>query len=313
MSNNISSFESVPGGVFAAVLTPLNPDLSINMTRMVDHCRWLLKNGCHGLAVLGTTGEANSFSVDERMAIVDALIDGGIARSVLMPGTGCCSIPDTVALTRHAVENGAARVLMLPPFYYKGVSDDGLFAAYSEVIDRVGDSRLRIYLYHIPQMSSAPISYDLIERLLARYPDVIAGMKDSSGDYDNMAGAAKRFPGFGVLTGSDEFLAPLLQDGGIGCITAVANIASAFARNVYTAWESGDTAAMDRAQADLNAVQDAVYAYPLFAGLKDIMARHSGDRAWRTVRPPLVALGDSQSAALADDLAAVPYTLPPIA
>lgn len=313
MSNNSPSCDAVPGGVFAAVLTPLNPDLSVNATRMVDHCRWLLKNGCHGLAVLGTTGEANSFSVDERMAIIDALIDGGIAGGTLMPGTGCCSIPDTVALTRHAVENGASRVLMLPPFYYKGVSDDGLFAAYSEVIDRVGDSRLKIYLYHFPQMSSVPISYGLIERLLARYPDVIAGMKDSSGDYDNMAGAAKRFPGFGVLTGSDEFLAPLLRDGGTGCITAVANIASGLARDVYTAWESGDAAVMDRAQRDLNAVQKAVYAYPLFAGLKDIMARHVGDRAWRTVRPPLVALDDNQSAGLADRLAATSYTLPPLA
>ena len=313
MSSNTSSSDSVLGGVFAAVLTPLNPDLSINATRMVEHCRWLLKNGCHGLAVLGTTGEANSFSVDERMAIIDTLVDGGIAGSTLMPGTGCCSIPDTVALTRHAVDNGANRVLMLPPFYYKGVSDDGLFAAYSEVIDRVGDSRLKIYLYHFPQMSSVPISYDLIERLLTRYPDVIAGMKDSSGDYANMAGAAKRFPGFGVLTGSDEFLAPLLRDGGIGCITAVANIASALARDVYAAWVSGDGAGMDRAQADLNAVQDAVYAYPLFAGLKDIMARHSGDKAWRTVRPPLVALDDSQSAGLTERLAATSYTLPPIA
>jgi len=307
-----SSSESTPGGVFAAALTPLNPDLSINRAALVGHCRWLLENGCDGLAVLGTTGEANSFSVEERIDVLDTVIAGGVPADTLIPGTGCCSIPDTVALTRHAVESGAAGVLMLPPFYYKGVSDDGLFAAYSEVIDRVGDDRLRVYLYHFPQMSATPISYDLIERLLTRYPGVIAGMKDSSGDYANMAGAAKRFPGFGVLSGSDEFLSPLLRDGGVGCITAVANIAGNLAADVYAAWRSNDGTAMDAAQQKLNAVREAACAYPLSAGLKDIMAGHTGDKSWRTVRPPLVALDAAQSAGLAARLEATGHILPPL-
>ncbi len=298
------------GGVFAAALTPLNADLSVNGKALVDHCRWLLENGCDGLAVLGTTGEANSFSVEERIGIVDTLIEGGVPGRVLIPGTGCCSIPDTVALSRHAVENGAAGVLMLPPFYYKGVGDDGLFAAYSEVIERVGDARLRVYLYHFPQMSATPISYGLIERLLARYPGTIAGMKDSSGDYANMSGAAKRFPGFGVFSGSDEFLSPLLRDGGIGCITAVANIAGNRAAEIYAAWGSGDAAAMDAAQEKLSAVRRVVAAYPLSAALKDIVARHRGDAAWRTVRPPLVALDDRHSAELAERLGATGHRLP---
>ncbi|HER27465.1 MAG TPA: dihydrodipicolinate synthase family protein, partial [Rhodospirillales bacterium] len=252
-----------PGGIFAAVLTPLNADYSVNHAALVDHCHWLLANGCHGLAVMGTTGEANSFSVEERLAIVDALIDGGVPGGALMPGTGCCSIPDTVRLSAHAVENGAAGVLMLPPFYYKGVSDDGLFAAYCEVIERVGDRRLKIFLYHFPQMSATPISYGLIERLLARYPNTIAGMKDSSGDYVNMAGAARRFPGFGVMTGSDQLLSALLADGGIGCITAAANIASNLSARVYANWQSGDTGAMMDAQQKLSAVWAALRGVPL--------------------------------------------------
>ncbi len=297
------------GGVFAAAITPLNTDFSINETALVSHCRWLLKNGCNGLAVLGTTGEANSFSLQERMGIIDTLIDAGVPGGALMPGTGCCSIPETVTLSAHAVDNGAAGVLMLPPFYYKGVSDDGLFAAYSEVIERVGDARLRVYLYHFPQMSATPISWDLIERLLARYPGTIAGMKDSSGDYANMSGVAKRFPGFGVFTGSDEFLSPLLGDGGVGCITAVANIASNLAAQVYAAWGAGDTAAMDAAQANLSAVRDAVSSYPLFAALKDIIADHLGDATLRTVRPPLVALDPGQAAELAKQLDQSGHTL----
>ncbi len=303
---------ALAGGVFAAALTPLHADLSVNGTALVGHCRWLLDNGCDGLAVLGTTGEANSFSIDERIGIVDTLIEGGVPGAALLPGTGCCSIPDTVALSRHAVENGAAGVLMLPPFYYKGVSDDGLFAAYSEVIERVGDARLRVYLYHFPQMSATPISWDLIERLLARYPGAIAGMKDSSGDYANMSGVASRFPGFGVFSGSDEFLSPLLRDGGVGCITAVANIAGNHAGRVYAAWTSDDAVAMETAQLKLSAVRAAVNAYPLFAALKDIMARHTGDPAWRTVRPPLVALDDGQSTDLAARLKASGHIIPPV-
>ena len=181
-------------GVLAAVLTPLNADLSPDLDRLLRHCRWLIDNGCDGLAVLGTTGEANSFSVDERIAILDGLAEAGIPGDRLLPGTGCCALTDSVSLTRRAVELGAAGVLMLPPFYYKDVSDAGLFATFAEIIERVGDSRLRIYLYHFPRMSAVPFSHALIEDLLKRYPDTVAGMKDSSGDLANMAGAARAFP-----------------------------------------------------------------------------------------------------------------------
>jgi 4-hydroxy-tetrahydrodipicolinate synthase len=274
----------------AAVLTPLDSSLSPDRTALAAHCRWLLDNGCDGLAVLGTTGEANSFSVEERIDLLDHLIEDGIPGNVLLPGTGCCAIPDTVRLTRKAVEIGASGVLMLPPFYYKNVRDDGVFAAYAEVIERVGDVRLKVYLYHFPQLSGVPLGPALIERLLKQYPDTVAGMKDSSGNFANMVHNARTFPGFSVISGSDEFLLPLLKEGGAGCITAVCNVASALAAEVYAAWGRGDLEAAERAQARLTLVRRAISAYPLTATLKQVMARHGGDEAWRAVRPPLTNL-----------------------
>ena len=304
--------ESLPpaSGVFAAALTPLTADLAPDIARLAGHCRWLLGHGCDGLAVLGTTGEANSFSVDERLRILDGLAEAGIPGPALMPGTGCCAVPDTVRLTRRAVELGAAGVLVLPPFYYKNVSDDGLFAAYSEVIEGVGDDRLKVYLYHFPQMSAAPISYALIERLLDRYPDTVAGMKDSSGDVDNMCGAARAFPGFSVFSGSDELMLPLLEAGGAGCITAVSNVASALAARVYAGWRDGADIEADNAL--LVAVRQAIVRYPLSAALKEIMARLTGDDDWRRVRPPLVTMEDGDAAALIGALDDTGYVPPPI-
>ena len=298
-----------PSGVFAAALTPLTAELAPDLGRLAGHCRWLLDHGCDGLAVLGTTGEANSFSVEERLRILDGLAEAGIPGPALIPGTGCCAVADTVRLSRRAVELGAAGVLVLPPFYYKNVSDDGLFAAYSQIIEGVGDARLKVYLYHFPQMSAAPISYGLIERLLHRYPGTVAGMKDSSGDLDNMCGAARAFPGFAVLSGSDELMLPLLQAGGAGCITAVSNVASALAAKVYAGWKEGGEVEADNAL--LVAVRQAIVRYPLSAALKEIMARLTGDVDWRRVRPPLVRMEDADADALMGALNDAGYAPPP--
>ena len=298
-------------GIFAAVLTPLDGDLAPDRAAIARHCRWLRDNGCDGLSVLGTTGEANSFSVEERERLLEGLIEDGIPGNVLLPGTGCCALTDTVRLTRKAVELGAAGVLMLPPFYYKNVSDDGLFASYAEVIERVGDARLRIYLYHFPQMSGVFLGHDLIDRLLKRYPDVVAGVKDSSGDIDNMIRNAQAFPGFGVLSGSDEFLLPLLQNGGVGCITAVANVAAFLAAEVYAAWREGDGERATHVQERLTAVRNAISALPLSAALKEIMARHTGDDGWLHIRPPLTRLNPTGAADLFITLESLDFSPPP--
>jgi 4-hydroxy-tetrahydrodipicolinate synthase len=167
--------------VLSPVITPFNADLTPDPARFVRHCRWLLANDV-GLAVFGTNSEANSLSVAERMSLLDALVDAGLPPARMMPGTGCCALTDSVELTAHAVRQGCAGVLMLPPFYYKGVPDEGLYRNFAEVIERVGDRRLRIYLYHIPPVAQVGITLDLIERLLKAYPGTIAGIKDSSGD-----------------------------------------------------------------------------------------------------------------------------------
>ncbi len=298
-------------GVFAAVLTPLDADLRPDHGRLARHCRWLLANGCDGLSVLGTTGEANSFSVEERVEILERLVEAGVPGDRLMPGAGCCALPDTARLTRKAVDLGVGGALLLPPFYYKNVSDEGLFRAVAEVVERVGDERLRVYLYHFPQMSGVPFGRSLIARLLARFPGIVVGMKDSSGDLANMIGTVSAFPGFAVFSGSDELLHPLLKAGGAGCITAVCNVAAFMAEAVVQATRTGDETAAEAAHARLAAVRRTISAYPLTAALKEIMARHTGDAAWRHIRPPLTPLAPADAGRMLSDLDRLGFRPPP--
>lgn len=286
-------------GIFAAVVTPMAAKtFAPNHDLLARHCRWLLANGCDGLAVLGTNSEANSFSLDERLEILERLVAAGIPPAAMMPGTGCCAIPDTVRLSRRAVELGASGVLMLPPFYYKDVSDEGLFASYSEVIERVGDARLRVYLYHFPAMSAVPLSLELIQRLVARYPETVVGMKDSTGDAAAMIRTARAIPGFHVFSGADQAVLPVLEGGGVGCITAGANVAATLGQEIFRHWKT-DPATAAAAQTKLAAVRKVLGSYqPLPSVLKAILAKHSGNPEWGLVRPPLMPLSPGQ----ADDL-----------
>jgi 4-hydroxy-tetrahydrodipicolinate synthase len=288
-------------GVLAPVLTPFGPDLSPDPRRFTRHCRWLLSQGCAGLAVFGTTSEANSLSVEEREALLSELLAGGVDAAKLLPGTGCCAITDTVRLTRAAVRAGCAGVLMLPPFYYKGVSEEGLFRAFAEVIERVGDSRLRVYLYHIPPVAQVGFSVKLVERLVSAFPRTIAGMKDSSGDWNNTKAMLDAFAssGFDVFAGSERFLLANLRNGGVGCITATANVNPAAIARLFHEWHSPTA---DQMQEALNAVRGAVEKYPVIPALKAILAHHSGDASWRAPRPPLVELPAPQAEALVGDL-----------
>lgn len=294
------------GGVFAAALTPMNDDLSVDHAGFARHCRWLLKNGCDGLAILGTTGEANSFSVAERIALLEKLVEAEIPAHRLVPGTGCCAVPDTVELSRAALALGAAGILVLPPFYYKNVSDEGVFAAYSEVIERLGDDRLRLYLYHFPRLSGVPISLGLIERLLKAYPGSVAGVKDSSGDLANMEAMVSAFPGFRVFAGTETHLLTMLRRGGAGCISATVNVDSALAAKVYAA---SQTDAAEALQAQLTGVRQAIEAVALIPALKAIMERHTGTPGWRNMRPPTMALPAAAADKLFADLDALGFTL----
>ncbi len=297
-----------PSGVWAPAITPFRRDLSPDPERYARHAQWLLANGCSGLAAFGTNSEANSLSAEERMSLLEFLVAHGVPGDSLMPGTGACAFPDTVRLTAHAVALGCAGVLMLPPFYYKGVSDEGLFRSFSEVIERVGDARLRVYLYHIPPVAQVSISIPLIERLLKRYPQTVAGLKDSSGDWNNTKSMLDAFAGtgFDVFAGSEAFLLANMRHGGVGCISATANVNPAAIHRVFESWRAPDADAMQEA---ISATRAVVQKYPVIPALKAIVARAFADEEWATVRPPLVELTAAQRESLAADLDAHGFTL----
>jgi len=294
-------------GVLCPVITPFNDDLSPNPDKLIRQCQWLLSQNV-GLAVFGTNSEANSLSVEEKIALLDQLVDAGIDVARMMPGTGCCALPDTVRLTAHAVGLGCAGTLMLPPFYYKGVDDDGLYASYSEIIERVDSDDLRIYLYHIPPISQVGISIDLIERLLKSYPETVVGIKDSSGDWSNTSAMLeRRWDNFRIFAGSENFLLRNMQGGGAGCISATANINPAAIHELFAIWQ-GEGAV--EAQAQLDAVREIVQSYPMIPALKAIVANYGNDSAWETVRPPLVSLGSEQKESLMKSLDQHDFAMP---
>jgi 4-hydroxy-tetrahydrodipicolinate synthase len=200
-------------------------------------------------------------------------------------------------------------VLMLPPFYYKGVSDDGLFRGFAEVIERVGDDRLRVYLYHIPPVAQVGLGPKLVERLLRAYPKAVAGMKDSSGDFANTRTMLESFAkdGFDVFVGSERFLLENLRGGGVGCITATGNVNAAAIERLFTAWRSPEA---DRLQEELNGVRGVVEQLPVIPALKAIVADHAGDPAWLTVRPPLVELAPERREPLLAELRARGFSMP---
>jgi 4-hydroxy-tetrahydrodipicolinate synthase len=290
------------------VLTHFNADGTPAPDRFVRHCRWLLDQEV-GLAVFGTNSEANSLTVAEKRGLLDTLLEAGAPAARLMPGTGACALPDTIELTRHAVRAGCGGVLMLPPFYYKGVSDEGLFRAYAGVIDAVADARLRVYLYHIPPVSNVPISLTLIERLLTAYPGTIAGVKDSSGDWSNTAAMLERFQprGFDVFAGSENFLLANLRGGGVGCITATGNVNPGPIVKLCQQWRQSDA---DAQQTALDATRAAFAKLPMIAAMKAAIAWKSGNTAWRTLRPPLVELNAEQRTALEAALTALKFDMP---
>jgi 4-hydroxy-tetrahydrodipicolinate synthase len=290
-------------------VTPFRKDYSPDAERFVRHCKWLLKSGCAGLAVFGTNSEANSMSVAEKRKLLEALVAGGVPAASLMPGTGHSALSDSIEMTRAAVELGCAGVLMLPPFYYKGVPDEGLYRNFAEVIERVGDERLQLYLYHIPPVSQVAITLSLIERLLKKYPASIAGVKDSSGDWSNTKAMLDAFAksGFDVFAGSEVFLLDNMRHGGKGCITATGNINPGPIDTVYRNWKGADA---DKLQAGITATRKIVQKQPMIPALKAAIAHFGNDPQWKTCRPPLIELSSSEETTLISDLRAHGFSMP---
>ncbi len=295
------------GGIYSPVITPFDRNLNPDAARLVAQCRWLLTQNV-GLAVFGTNSEANSLSVDEKIDLLDRLVGAGLPPARMMPGTGCCAVTESARLTAHAVKLGCAGVLMLPPFYYKGVSDDGLFASFAQVIERVGDAKLRIYLYHIPPVSNVPLSLALIERLIRAYPDTVVGIKDSSGDWSNTKAILEAgWDNFAIFPGSENFLLAALRLGGAGCISATANVNPAAIHALYANWQAPDA---DTQQAALDKIRALFAGYVMIPALKAAVAHYSGDPSWLQVRPPLDAMTAAQQAALVGKLDAAGFKMP---
>ncbi|MEO8537895.1 MAG: dihydrodipicolinate synthase family protein, partial [Betaproteobacteria bacterium] len=265
------------------------------------HVRWLFAQGVDGVAPFGTTGEGQSFAFAERRAGLDALLSSGIEGNRIVAGTGCASLPETVELTRHAIIAGCTACLVLPPFFWKDASDDGLFAWYASLIEQVADPRLKVFLYHLPQVSAVPLSVELVAKLAAAFPDVVVGVKDSEGNWAHTSALLARVPGLTIVVGHEPHVPKLMRAGGAGTICGVANIEPRLVRALVSPGvTAGDEAKIAR-------FIEIAFRQPFLAGFKSIMADRTGDPEWRRLRAPLVALTTEQQAALRDALAAAGF------
>ena len=304
----ISLHPSTLPAVLSPVITPFKEDGSPDAQKLLKQCKWLEANGV-GQAIFGTNSEANSMSARQKMATLTALVEGGLNPAHMMPGTGATSIDATVNMTRHALEHKCAGVLMLPPFYYKDITDDGLFAYFSEVIQKVGEAGLQIYIYNIPPVTKINLSLSLLERLAKAYPKTIVGMKDSSGDWAYTESVIKLLApsGFRVYAGSEVFLMRALRAGGVGCISATANVNPKAIAELAAHWRESDA---DQRQGALDQVRSIFAKYQMIAGMKTAVAHFSKDPEWLRVRPPLMQLSADQQAKLLDELQKINFSMP---
>jgi 4-hydroxy-tetrahydrodipicolinate synthase len=296
-------------GILAPVLTPLDQNAQPNIGRLVAHCKWLLENGCDGLVLFGTTSEANSLSVGERKRLAEQVVSAGISAQKLILGTGCCSLSESIELTKHAIELGSAGALVLPPFYYKSVPDEGLFRYFGSLIDRVSDERLRLYLYHIPPVAQVGFSLPLVKKLTERFPGTVAGIKDSSGDWENTKALITGLGAqdFDVFPGNESYLLAALQVGATGCISATANVAAQSLQAVFQNWRTPGAKELQEAAGRVRMV---FQKYPIIPALKAVLAKALNDELWKSVLPPLLPLTPVDSERLFASLAEAGFAWP---
>ena len=272
-------------GIFAAATTPLKADLNIDQEKLVAHCRWLLGDGgCDGVNLLGTTGEATSFSVEQRLAAMRAVAASGLALDRFMVGTGAAALQDAVTLTKAARELGFAGALLLPPFYYKGISDEAVEDYVGRIIERACGGDFGLYLYHIPQLSAVPYPVALVARLAERFPDTLAGVKDSSGDLQNAKALVEAVPSIAVFPGSEAILAKAPETKFAGCISGTTNVTGAIVSRGWRARGAADGVQALKAAFDIRAI---IQDFPLIQAVKWLLAEMRGDPEWRRVHPPL--------------------------
>ena len=288
-----------PKGVYAAVSTPVDSQFRPDIPRYLDHCRWLLENGCSGLAPLGTTSEANSLGLRTRLGIIEAMKTGGIPMECAIVGAGATSIEDAVEISRTAVDAGANGLLLLPPFYYKNPSEDGLFSFFATVAERIGDLSPRIFLYHIPQMSSVPITVSLARRLRKAFPGVFVGLKDSSGDFENTRAFVEAFPGLEAFAGAEIFAVQTLEIGGWGCISASTNVSAPV---VAARIASKDKSRNEKLDRDIAKMRSLIDGLSTISGTKAAISAFRNDQEWARVLPPNDEVDEETAKNLAREL-----------
>jgi 4-hydroxy-tetrahydrodipicolinate synthase len=281
-------------GVIAPLVTPFGDDGAPDPDRFIAHADWLMHNGCTALAPFGTTSEANSLGIEERMDLLEELIDSGLDPAKLLPGTGMCSLTDAIVLTQHAVDAGCGGCLMLPPFYYKGPSEEGLFRFFSEVIEDIGDENLKVYLYHIPPIAQVGFTLSLVDRLRKAYPKTIAGLKDSSGDWATTKAFLDAHSDLEIFPGSEAYLLDGLRAGSSGTISASANVNAAALKQVF---DNAKSAEADGLQAKIGAVRKVFQSQPLIPLIKGLVAHYRQDPGWARLRAPLTELPSADVAA----------------
>ena len=277
-------------GIITPVLTPFNHDGSIAHDLYQAHCGWLVNQGSDYISPFGTTGEALSLSLSERKQCLMSLVESkAVSADQLMPGTGLCSLPETLELTQLAVELGCKAVMTLPPFFYKNASDDGLYAYFDQLIEKVNSQNLKICLYHIPPMAGMGFSPQLTKRLTQAFPETVVAYKDSSGDWDNTQAIIDAAPDMSVFPGSESFLLQGLQNGGSGCISATCNLNVNKIREVYDLYHSSDTHSLAGSNERMLAFRKHIQDAGLISIMKAILAIQTADKRWNNVRFPLLA------------------------
>lgn len=282
-------------GLWSAMTTPLDAEGGVDHAALVKHGQWLMQNGCDGLVPFGTTGEGSSFSAREKLAATEALLNSGIPAGSIALGTGCPAIPDTIALTRDMMGLGLVHAMILPPYYYRDVSEQGLEDAFAHVIEGVGSDRLRLCAYHIPQVSGVPVPAAALGRLRARYGKVVAGVKDSTGDFESFRAFRREAPDIGTLVGAETLIARALDEGGVGSICGMVNLVPHLVRAMFRGHAG---------TADMEAAVGALEA-PFIPTIKAVLAAQTGDAAWRNVRAPFRPADPARAARIAATLAAI--------
>ena len=286
----------LPNGVLAPSLTPLDTERTPDGAALADHVTTLLDNGCDAALLFGTTGEGLSFSIDERMDALETVLAAGVPPRRMLVGTGALALPDAIRLSSHATERGVGGLLVLPPFHFPDISDSGLLRTYEQLIEGVGSPELQLYFYHYPNLTHVPIPFPVIESLRERYSEQVAGIKDSSDEWDHQDALCSSFPDLQVFTGSERHLTPLLRAGGAGCISATVNVTAPLAQQVVRDWETD--AQFASTQSTLTELRTRLSQFPTIPALKQLMAWRHDHPAWARVRPPLAPLDDDEEARL---------------